>query len=123
MENITLIKINELDELIEQHRSNGAKIERLWNRFVARGDKLSEDFESADFYCDNIHQVKDWTMKGLSGDCEIGQEYLAKIEDFQQTFDFNFYEELECRVQSLRIRVWDCRYGAIEGYRSLTRFL
>ncbi|PSR14476.1 MAG: hypothetical protein DA408_07515 [Bacteroidetes bacterium] len=110
---ITMIKINELAALNEQYQANGMKIEQLWNRFVAQGDKLSTNYESAEFYCDNIHQVKDWTMKGLAGTCEEGHQYLAQIEAFQNTFEFTFAEELECRVQRLRIKVWDCRHEAL----------
>jgi len=110
LEDITLIKINELEALIKQYRSNGTKIEKLWNKFVAQGDKLFEDFQSSDDYCDNIHQVKDWTIKGLTGACEDGYKYLDKIEAFHQTFEFTFTEDLECRIQNLRVKVWDCRY-------------
>jgi DNA-binding protein H-NS len=110
---ITMIKINELAALNEQYQANGVKIENLWRKFVAQGDKLSEAYQSADFYCDNIHQVKDWTMRGLAGTCEDGHQNLEQIEAFQRTFEFKFSEDLECRVQRLRIKVWDCRYEAL----------
>lgn len=110
LEGITMTKINELAALNEQYHFNGVKIEKLWRKFVAQGDKLSEDYQSTDLYCDNIQQVKDWTMKGLSGTCEDGYQYLEQIDAFQQTFEFDFVEDLECRVQKLRIKVWDCRY-------------
>ncbi len=58
--------------------------------------------------------VKDWTMKGLSGTCEEGIQYLEQIEEVNQTFEWVFYEELECRVQKLRFKVWDCRYQALQ---------
>ena len=80
---------------------------------MAQGDRLTQDYVSADFYCDNINQVQDWTMKGLSGTCEQGIQYLEQIEDFQRTFEFNFYEGLECRVQRLRIKVWECRHDGL----------
>jgi hypothetical protein len=113
LEQITMIKINELAALSEEYQSNGRVLEGVWNRFVNQGDKLTSAYESADFYCDNIHQVKDWTMRGLSGTCEGGSQYLEQIDDFQRTFEFNFTQELECRVQKLRIKVWDCRYEAL----------
>lgn len=113
LEEITMIKINELAELNEQYQSNAVKIEELWSKFVAQGDTLLEYYQSAEFYCDNIHHVKDWAMKGLSGTCEEGHLYLEQIEAFQRTFEFNFFEELECRVQNLRIKVWDCRHQAL----------
>lgn len=114
MEQITLIKISELVALNEEYKSNGMKIEALWNKFVAQGDRLSGNFESSTLYCDNIDQVKDWTIKGLSVSCEEAQLYLEQIEDFQRTFEFNFTEDVECRVQNLRIRIWDCRYEALQ---------
>ena len=113
LEQITMIKINELAALTEEYKANGAQIERIWDRFVAQGDRLTQDYVSADFYCDNINQVQDWTMKGLSGTCEQGIQYLEQIEDFQRTFEFNFYEGLECRVQRLRIKVWECRHDGL----------
>lgn len=114
LEQTTMIKINELAALNEQYQTDGRKIENLWNEFVAQGDALSRGYQSAEFYCDNIQQVKDWTMQGLIGTCEDGNQYLGQIEAFQRTFEFNFTEELECRVQKLRIKVWDCRYQALE---------
>lgn len=113
LEQITMIKINELAALNEQYQADGVEIERLWSKFVAQGDTLYQNYQSADFYCDNIQQVKDWTMKGLSANCEQGHPYLEQIDAFQRTFEFNFTEELECRVQNLRSRVWNCRYQAL----------
>lgn len=119
LQEITMIKINELAALNEEYKYNGLKIESVWNKFVADGYILLEDYESADFYCDNIEQVKDWTMKGLSASCEQGHLYLEQIEAFNRTFEFSFYEELECRVQDLRIKAWDCRYEALEELASI----
>jgi hypothetical protein len=113
LEQITLIKISELVALNDRYQANGVKIESLWQKFVAQGDRLSEDLP-ADLYCDNIHQVKAWTIKGLSVSCEDGQRYLEQIDDFDRTFEFNFTEEVECRVQKLRIKIWDCRYSALQ---------
>ena len=114
LEEITMIKINELAALNEQYQLNGGEIDELWRKFVAQDDTLLEDFESTDNYCDNIHQVKDWTINGLTGTCEEGLHYLEQIEEFQRNIEFSFYKELECRVQKLRIKVWDCRHQALE---------
>lgn len=113
LEEITIIKINELVALNEEHQYNAVIIEELWEKFVAQGDILSEDYQMEEFYCDNIHLVKAWTIKGLSGNCEEGHQYLEQIEDFQRTFEFIFFEDLECRVQKLRIKVWECRHKAL----------
>jgi len=114
LEETTMIKINELAALNDRYQSNGVEIEKLWRKFIAQGDTLFVDHRSTDFYCDYIQQVKDWTIAGLCGTCEEGNQYLEKIEDFQETFEFAFVEELECRVRKLRIRVWDCRYQALQ---------
>ena len=53
-------------------------------------------------------------MKGLMADCEDGLLYLEKIEEFNKKFEFKFYEDLECRIQKLRIRIWECRYNVLE---------
>ena len=114
LKDITYDKIDELAEFYELHHTNGDKIDRIWNNFIAQGDELYEDYESTDLYCDYVQLVKDYTMKGLSGTCEDGIEYLEKIEEINKTFDWVFYEQLECRVQKLRFRVWDCRYQALQ---------
>lgn len=110
---ITLTKIDELEALSDEYRDNGMTVERLWNSFVYNDDTLLEYYESEEQYCDNIHQVKDWTMKGLSGTCEEGIVFLQQIGDFQARFEFSFTEDLECRVQRLRIKVWECRHEAL----------
>lgn len=113
LEEITMTKINELSALTKQYRSNGLKIERLWSKFVAQGGSLAESFQSTDHYCDNIQLVKDWTIKGLTGDCEDGYRTLDKIETLHETIEFEFSEELECQIQNLRVKVWDCRYDLL----------
>lgn len=119
LDDATLEKIDELENLREQYINNGVKIETLWNRFVAQGDILYEDFPSTDVYCDNIQQVKDWTMKGLMSTCEGAYPYLDRIEEFQSTFEFAFTEDVECRVQKLRVQVWDCRVYALKELAEL----
>lgn len=110
---ITMVKINELAALNSKNQKNAMEVDRLWRKFIAQGNTISDIFQPADYYCDNIHQVKYWTMKGLSGSCEDGNLYLTQIEDFQRTFEFLFAEELECRVQILRVKVWECRHQAL----------
>ncbi|MCB0636262.1 MAG: hypothetical protein KDC54_06575, partial [Lewinella sp.] len=113
LEQITMIKINELAELSDQYQADGREIEGVWNLFVSQRDTLFRDYQSADFYCDNIHQVKDWTIRGLMSSCEESTLYLDQIEAFNRTFEFNFAPDLECRVQKLRIKVWECRHQAL----------
>lgn len=113
LEQITMIKINELAELSDQYKADVGEIESLWKKFVAQGDTLTGSYELAEFYCDNVHQVKSWVIKGLNGTCENGNVYLEQIDELQETFEFNFEEDLDCRVQKLRIKVWDCRHQAL----------
>ena len=58
-------------------------------------------------------------MQGLMGDCEEGIFYLGMIEKFNETFEFNFYEDLECRIQKLRIKIWQCRYNTLKELAEL----
>ena len=103
-------KLGELAELEDRYRFHGSRIEGVWDQFVAEGDTLTADYISTEEYCDQIQQVKDWTIRGLSGDCEAAVAYLNEIEEFNRRFEFTFYDELECRVQKLRIKVWECRF-------------
>lgn len=114
LDKATRTKIKELGELAEKYKENGREIEMLWDAFIANGDTMTIEYYTTDQYCDHIQEVKDWTMQGLSGDCEEGIFYLNKIETFNETFEFAFYEDLECRVQKLRVRIWDCRYNTLK---------
>lgn len=116
---ITLVKIEELEALQDRYNENSVDIERIWKQFTSNGDMLIEDYQSREYYCDHIHEVKDWVMKGLSGDCDEANEYMTKIEEFNETFEFKFYQDLECRVQKLRIKVWECRYEALSRLADL----
>ena len=111
---ITTSKIEELGLLLEEYEYNATEVESLWDLFVSQEDTLYYEYPTTDIYCDNIHQVKDWVMHGLVGSCEEGIQYLQQIEQFQETFKFNFTEDLECRVTNLRFRVWNCRYQALK---------
>jgi len=119
LDDTTLSKIKELEDLMERYELNGIDIEETWKTFVAQGDTLVGDFISSETYCDNIQKVKDWVIAGTTGTCEDKNLYLQKIENFQETFEFSFTEELECHVQYLRIRLWDCRYEALAELASL----
>ena len=113
LDKTTKDKIEELTVLRENYNRNGKEIEELWRSFVAQGDTLIESYDTNDLYCDHVQEVKDWTMRGLMGDCEETLFYLDKIETFNKTFEFKFYEDLECRIQKLRVKMWDCRYAVL----------
>jgi hypothetical protein len=114
LDKTTQEKINELSQLSEDYKTNERQMDEIWNEFIAQGDNLSYKFISSDIYCDNVHQVKDWVVSGHLGTCEERYAYLSKIEEFQETFEFQFLPELECRIQRLRVKLWDCRYEALQ---------
>jgi len=119
LDEVTQQKINELSQLSEDYKTNERQMDEIWTDFIAQGDTLNYKFISSDIYCDNVHQVKDWVVAGTTGTCEEKYAYLAKIEEFQETFEFQFLPELECRIQGLRIRLWDCRYVALQEMASI----
>ena len=114
-------KMEELQAKFDQYIFNGEAIDQLWRQFMSQGDTLYGDFMSSEVYCDNIQQVKDWTMRGLSGNCGTPEMYQMadRIDELQAKFDFQFYDDLDCRVQKLRMRVWDCRYEALHAMASV----
>ena len=61
-----------------------------------------------------IQQVKDYTMQGLTGDCNDARETLEQIDDFTSRFDFTLGPDLECRVQKLRVRLYECRFAVVD---------
>ena len=114
-------KMEELQQKFDQYLFNGEAIDNLWRQFMSQGDTLYADFLSSEVYCDNIQQVKDWTMRGLAGNCGTPEMYQMadRIDELQRTYGFEFYEDLDCRVQKLRMRVWDCRYEALHAMASV----
>ncbi len=103
-------KIKKLETRLQQYATESANLDQLWSTFVQNNDTLTAPYQLADFYCDQIQQVKSWTIKGHLDACPSGQEYLDKIDQFQKTNSLEFDEELNCRIHRLRIKVWDCRW-------------
>ncbi len=110
---VTADKIEELSELNMQFQYDAGEINKIWNKFVAQGDML-EDYQLADYYCDHIYDVKSWLIQGLSVSCKEGIPFLEQIDEVKNSLEFEFTEEVRCRVTKLRIRVWDCRYESME---------
>ena len=103
-------KMRELAKRRDEYIANGASIDEVWGFFVANDDQLLQDYTSTDRYCDHVQEVKDWTMRGLTTSCENAPGYLELIDEFSANFEFEFFPELECRIQKLRIRIWECRH-------------
>ncbi|MEM7103389.1 MAG: hypothetical protein AAF502_09690 [Bacteroidota bacterium] len=87
-------------------------LQNAWEEFVPR-DTLIRPFELGEFYCDKMDQIKAWTIKGHLESCASGQEYLDKIDAFQGKHGLQYDDVLDCKIQRLRIKVWDCRYWEI----------
>ena len=113
LSDVTLTKINELKALFIQTNTDALDINDIWNRFVSQGDNLDRDYPLAEYYCDHIHDVKSWLIKGFSGTCKEGRQYLAQIDEVKNNLEFEFDKEVRCRVEKLRIQVWDCSQQAL----------
>jgi len=100
---VTKDKINELFETHLQTQADEVDINDLWNAFVAQGDTLYKDNQLADYYCDHIYDVKAWLIKGLSSSCQDAIPYLEKIDEVKNNLEFEFAQDIRCRVTKLRI--------------------
>jgi len=113
LEKITITKINELQAAYIQYQDDEVAINTYWNDFVAQGDQLSYDYRLADYYCDNIYDVKSWLIKGLSVDCKEAVQYLELIDEVKNKLEFEFTHDVKCRVEKLRFNIWDCQYQVL----------
>ncbi len=103
-------KIKSLEAKLNNYAKDEEALDLLWAEFIVENDTLLHDFETANFYCNKIAQVKSWTIKGMMDECKSGQQYLDAINDLKKKHNLEFDEELACRVLRLQIEVWDCRY-------------
>lgn len=113
LEKITVAKINELQGLYMQYQADALDINTLWDQFVAQGDALHGNYRLADYYCDNIYDVKAWLIKGLSTNCKEAIPYLEKIDEVKKKLEFEFTVDVRCRVEKLRFNIWDCQYQVL----------
>lgn len=119
LDRATRQKVEALRDAKQRYLDNGVTIDLIWDDFVANGDVLSDYYESTDEYCDNIQVIKDWTIRGLTGTCAESVAYLQEIEDFQARMDFKLFEDLECRVQKIRQKIWDCQFEVLHELAEL----
>ncbi|MCR9290721.1 MAG: hypothetical protein NXI23_25390 [Bacteroidetes bacterium] len=106
----TIAKVNKLAARMNQYKMEAATLETLWSEFITNEDTLLKPFQLSEFYCDDIHTIKSWTIRGWFNTCEEGQAYLDKIDDLVRQKNLELDEELACRVLRLRIKIWDCRW-------------
>jgi len=116
---ITETKINDLFNAYLQAQADEVDINDLWNAFVLQGDTLFKDYRLAEYYCDHIYDVKAWLIKGFSVSCKEAIPYLEKIDEVKESLEFEFAEDIRCRVTKLRIKVWDCRYQSMSRLAKL----
>ena len=114
LSSVTRRKLRELGEVREAYIANGVALEEAWSLFVANGDTVAIPYTPTEEYCDMIQQVKDYTMQGLTGDCNEVRNILEQIEDFTSRVEFKLGEQLECRVQKLRLRLWECQFAVVD---------
>ncbi len=110
LDNTTLDKVKKLEGKLKKYDDDLSALNDLWGTFIQNNDTLFEPYNLAGFYCDKIAQVKSWTIKGHIQQCKKGQHYLDLIDGLQRKHTLKFDDELACRVQRLRQKVWDCRY-------------
>ena len=103
-------KITGLENKVKKYSEDQEALELLWAEFIVENDTLLKPFETEDYYCDKITQIKSWTIKGMMDECANGQMFLDAIDGLQKEHSLEYDEELACRVDRLRIEVWDCRY-------------
>lgn len=111
VDDVTAAKVEQLKVKVQKLTEDDlAHLNELWTTFIENKDTLTEAFDVAGFYCDKIAKAKSLVILGHFDYCENGQEYLDKIDALQKEHELEYDEELACRVRSLRIKVWDCRY-------------
>ena len=96
-----------------QYQDDAVAINTYWEDFKAQDDQMSDDYRLADYYCDNIYDVKAWLIKGLSVDCKEAVQYLELIDEVQKKLEFEFTVDVRCRVEKLRFNIWDCKYQVL----------
>lgn len=114
LDKVTVTKIDELTAAFMENQTAELDINDYWEQFKAEGDQLAGGYQLADYYCDHIYDVKSWLIQGLSGDCKVGQQYLEQIDEVKKNLEFEFAKDIRCRVEKLRLKVWQCHYDALE---------
>ncbi|MFT5264419.1 MAG: hypothetical protein ACI8YQ_003165 [Polaribacter sp.] len=110
LDDITLAKIKGLKTKLESAKKDEENLASLWSTFVENRDTLTEKYELADFYCNNMLQVKSWAIAGHMDACTNGQSFIDKIDILQKEESLKFTDTLNCSVKHLRQKIYDCRY-------------
>jgi hypothetical protein len=102
-------KLQFLKDQIEQNNQNIVDLNSIWKEFIENGDTMKREFELSAQYCDKMSQVTSWVIKGHFDHCDQGEHYLALIEKWLNENNLPVSDELECRIQRLRVKVWNCQ--------------
>ena len=102
-------KLQFLKDKIDQNNQNTVDLGNIWKEFVENGDTMEREFELSALYCDKISQVTSWVIKGHFDHCDQGEHYLDLIEKMVTDSDLRISEELECRIQRLKVKIWNCQ--------------
>lgn len=113
LEKITKDKIQYLKDKIQRNNDNIVSLAAIWKEFVANGDTMKREFELSAIYCDKISQVMSWTIKGHFDHCDQGEHYLGLIDKITKENDLRLSEEINCRIQRLRVKIWNCQIDAL----------
>ena len=102
-------KLQFLKDKIDQNNQNIVDLNNIWKEFIENGDTMKREFVLSALYCDKISQVTSWVIKGHFDHCDQGEHYLELVEKWLTENSLPISEELECRIQRLRVKVWNCQ--------------
>ncbi|MEL6864136.1 MAG: hypothetical protein AAFP19_06950, partial [Bacteroidota bacterium] len=110
LEEKTSEKVQALVARYEAQKEELNQLEDYWIDFIDNQDTLLQEYQVASSYCDALAQIKYWTVKGHLNPCDRGQVYLDRIDALDKAQEIEYTEEVECRIQRLRGKVYQCRY-------------
>ena len=104
-------KVDVLKSMVQQTKDDFKLLSSTWTTFIAENDTLPKAVDLATVYCDKIAQVRYWTIEGHLNYCDAkGDEYVAKIDDLTKEHSLKFDKELDCSIERLRNKIWNCKY-------------
>lgn len=103
-------KLDKLQARVKKYMADLNALNKLWATFIENNDTIPTAFGVEEYYCDKVAQVKSWVLIGNVNTCEQGQQYMDRIIAYKKAHSMTFDKELDCRVNRLRMKIWDCRY-------------
>jgi hypothetical protein len=102
-------KLQYLKDKINQNNENIVDLNKIWKEFIQNGDTMKREFVLSALYCDKVSQVTSWVIKGHFDHCDQGEHYLNLINKMTKDNNVPISEELKCRIQRLKVKVWNCQ--------------